>query len=102
MHSSCAAAAKRRIVRTAAQSKMSVVLASVEPKRNGYMLFAAIPDTAARAVVDTVRDPLPVLDHDLRIVAASRTLRQTFQFAGREIPGQPSPTRHSTPTSKAA
>ena len=37
--------------------------------------FAAIPDAAAlaHAIVDSVRDPLLVLDHDLRIVAASRT-----------------------------
>jgi hypothetical protein len=38
------------------------------------MPFTLIPNTAAlaRAIVDTVRDPLLVLDHDLRIVAASR------------------------------
>jgi PAS domain-containing protein len=42
--------------------------------------FAAIPDAAAlaHAIVDTVRDPLLVLDHDLRIVAASRAFFQIF------------------------
>ena len=42
------------------------------------MPFATIPDTAAlaRAIVDTVRDPLLVLDQELRIVAASRAFYQ--------------------------
>ncbi|MGP8121896.1 MAG: sensor histidine kinase [Xanthobacteraceae bacterium] len=53
------------------------------------MLFAAIPDTAALAlaIVDTVRDPLLVLDHDMRIVAASRAFYQTFQLVDRDLPG---------------
>ena len=34
----------------------------------------------AHAIVDTVRDPLLVLDPDLRIVAASRSFYQTFQL----------------------
>lgn len=48
------------------------------------MSFAAIPDTAAlaRAIVDTVRDPLLVLDQELLIVAASRAFYQTFQHPG--------------------
>jgi PAS domain-containing protein len=32
----------------------------------------------ARAIVDTVRDALIVLDRDLRVVAASRSFYQTF------------------------
>jgi two-component sensor histidine kinase len=53
------------------------------------MPFAAIPDAAAlaRAIVDTVRDPLLVLNQELRIVAASRTFYQTFQLAGHDIRG---------------
>lgn len=51
--------------------------------------FAAIPDAAAlaHAIVDSVRDPLLVLDHDLRIVAASRTFFQIFQIAGQDVRG---------------
>ena len=53
------------------------------------MLFAAIPDTAAlaRAIVDTVRDPLLVLDQELRIVAASRAFYQNFQLVDQDIRG---------------
>jgi len=51
--------------------------------------FAVVPDAAAlaHAIVDTVRDPLLVLDHDLRIVAASRAFYQIFQLAGQNIRG---------------
>jgi two-component sensor histidine kinase len=35
--------------------------------------------TLAHAIVDTVREPLIVLDHDLRVVAASRSYYQTFR-----------------------
>jgi PAS domain S-box-containing protein len=53
------------------------------------MPFAAIPDTAtlAHAIVDTVRDPLLVLDHDLRIVAANRAFHQAFQLVDQDIRG---------------
>jgi chemotaxis protein methyltransferase CheR len=53
------------------------------------MPFTLIPDTAAlaHAIVDTVRDPLLVLDHDLRIVAASRAFYQTFQLVDQDIRG---------------
>ena len=33
----------------------------------------------AQAIVDTVREPLLVLDKDLRVVAASRSFYMTFQ-----------------------
>lgn len=39
---------------------------------------AMIPRTLADAIVDTVREPLVVLDRDLRVVAASRSFYQTF------------------------
>ena len=34
--------------------------------------------TLAEAIVDTVREPLVVLDHDLRVIAASRSFYRTF------------------------
>ena len=43
--------------------------------------------TLARAIVDTVRDPLVVLDHDLRVIAASRSFYQTFRFARDDVRG---------------
>src|SRR5438045_7287478 len=43
--------------------------------------FAAHGDglALAQAIVDTVREPLLVLDKDLRVVAASRSFYLTFQ-----------------------
>ena len=43
--------------------------------------------TLAQAIVDTVRDPLLVLDQNLRIIAASRSFYQTFQLAPQNIRG---------------
>jgi two-component sensor histidine kinase len=43
--------------------------------------FAGVENASAltQAIVDTVREPLVVLDHDLRVVAASRSFYQTFK-----------------------
>ena len=41
----------------------------------------------AHAVVDTVRDPLVVLDHDLRVIAASRSFYQTFRLVRTDVRG---------------
>ncbi len=51
--------------------------------------FVDIKDgiTLAQAVVDTVRDPLVVLDHDLRVVAASRSFYKTFRLAREDVRG---------------
>jgi len=43
--------------------------------------------TVAHAIVDTVRDPLLVLDPDLRIVAASRSFYQAFQLVRQDVLG---------------
>ncbi len=42
----------------------------------------------AHAIIDTVRDPLLVLDQNQRIVAASRSFYQTFMLAGHDLRGQ--------------
>jgi PAS domain S-box-containing protein len=44
--------------------------------------------TLAQAIVDTVRDPLVVLDHDLRVVAAGRSFYQTFRLASDDVRGR--------------
>jgi len=51
--------------------------------------FVEVPDgfTLAHAIVDTVRDPLLVLDENLRIVAASRTFYQTFHLVDQDVRG---------------
>jgi PAS domain S-box-containing protein len=52
--------------------------------------FVDIQDgiTLANAIVDTVRDPLVVLDHDLRVIAASRSFYSTFRLVRDEVRGQ--------------
>jgi PAS domain S-box-containing protein len=52
--------------------------------------FGDIQDgiTLAHAIVDTVRDPLMVLDHDLRVGAASRSFYKTFRLAREDIRGR--------------
>jgi chemotaxis protein methyltransferase CheR len=53
--------------------------------------FADIPEgialALAHAIIDTVRDPLLVLDRDQRITAASRSFYQTFQIADQDVRG---------------
>jgi PAS domain S-box-containing protein len=43
--------------------------------------------TLAQAIVDTVRDPLVVLDRNLRVLAASRSFFQTFRLASDDVRG---------------
>ena len=52
--------------------------------------FVSIRDgiTLANAIVDTVRDPLVVLDHDLRVIAASRSFYETFRLVRDDVRGQ--------------
>jgi two-component sensor histidine kinase len=42
----------------------------------------------ARAIVDTIREPLLVLDKDLRVVAASRSFYVTFKMSRRAVQGR--------------
>lgn len=51
---------------------------------------AAIQDAIAlaQAIVDTVPDPLVILEEDLRVVAASRSFHQTFGFGPDEVRGR--------------
>jgi PAS domain S-box-containing protein len=52
--------------------------------------FVDIQDgiTLAQAIVDTIRDPLVVLDHNFRVIAASRTFYQTFQLVREDVRGR--------------
>jgi chemotaxis protein methyltransferase CheR len=43
--------------------------------------------TLAQAIVDTVRDPLVVLDQNLRVIAASRSFFQTFRLVSDDVRG---------------
>jgi PAS domain S-box-containing protein len=44
--------------------------------------------TLAQAIVDTVRDPLVVLDQKLRVIAASRSFLQTFGLLINDVSGR--------------
>ena len=52
--------------------------------------FAAFDNSRAlaQAIVDTVREPLLVLDKELRVIAASRSFYETFQAERSETQGQ--------------
>jgi two-component sensor histidine kinase len=43
----------------------------------------------AQAIVDTIRDPLLVLDQDLRVVTANRAFHRTFRMNHQDIQGRP-------------
>ena len=44
--------------------------------------------TLAQAIVDTIREPLLVLDADLRVVAASRSFYETFRMRPADVEGR--------------
>jgi len=46
------------------------------------------PRALAQAIVDTIREPLLVLDEDLRVMVASRAFYRTFHVAAQETQGQ--------------
>ena len=49
---------------------------------------ARVTQALAEGIVDTVREPLVVLDEQLRVVAAGRSFYRTFQVAPRETVGR--------------
>jgi len=53
--------------------------------------FSGLDDsqTLAQAIVDTIREPLVVLDKDLRVVAASRSFFLTFGMNRQDVQGRP-------------
>ncbi len=66
------------------------------PSTNGRALSDSLPiknlddaSALAQAIVDTIRDPLLVLDHNLRVVTANRSFYQMFGMAARDVRGRP-------------
>ena len=53
--------------------------------------FGSIEDgrALAQAIVDTIREPLLVLDKDLRVVAASRSFYLMFKINRQDVQGRP-------------
>ena len=43
----------------------------------------------AQAIVDTIREPLLVLDKDLRVVTANRSFYLTFSMKRQDVQGRP-------------
>ncbi|MGP0090666.1 MAG: response regulator [Xanthobacteraceae bacterium] len=50
---------------------------------------AARSGALTQAIVDTIREPLLVLDKDLRVVTASRSFYKTFKMVSRDVQGRP-------------
>ena len=55
--------------------------------RNPFAAVVAHGHSLAEAIVDTVREPLVVLDRDLRVIAASRSFYRTFAVEPRITQG---------------
>ena len=65
------------------------MFASTASKNAPYIdIPVGIALALSNAIIDTVRDPLLVLDEDQRITAASRSFYQTFKLAGQDLRGQ--------------
>ena len=56
-------------------------------KRNPFINIAHGHDLA-EAIVDAIREPLLVLDPDLRVIAASRSFYRTFAVTPRKTEGR--------------
>ncbi len=56
-------------------------------KRNPFIDIARGHDLA-EAIVDAIREPLLVLDPDLRVIAASRSFYRTFAVTPRKTQGK--------------
>ena len=65
------------------------MFASTASKNAPYIdIPVGIALALSNAIIDTVRDPLLVLDEDQRITAASRSFYQIFKLAGQDLRGQ--------------
>src|SRR5579872_1793000 len=60
-----------------------------KPWRPTHFVKAKAARTIAEGIVDTIREPLLVLDRSLRLVAASRAFCSTFKFDIGDIIGRP-------------
>jgi len=62
------------------------VAEETERKRVGKTILKA--EEYAESIVQTVREPLLVLDSDMRVISANRSFYQTFQVTPREVEGK--------------
>ncbi len=76
-----------------ALGKKQIILLAIEDitDRQALAVLKIAEDDArefAQSIIDTIREPLIVLDHDLRIVAASRAFYEVFHVKPEETIGQ--------------
>jgi PAS domain S-box-containing protein len=83
-----------RIHEIATRIRTSFAMASEQAHKTEMLEYSPLADrpfdinsALARAIVDTIRDPLLVLDRDLRIIAASRSFYTVFQTEPEETQG---------------
>jgi PAS domain S-box-containing protein len=83
-----------RIHEIATRIRTSFAMASKQAHKTEMLEYSPLTDrpfdinsALARAIVDTIRDPLLVLDRDLRIIAASRSFYTVFQTEPEETQG---------------
>jgi PAS domain S-box-containing protein len=83
-----------RIHEIATRIRTSFAMASKQAHKTEMLEYSPLADrpfdinsALARAIVDTIRDPLLVLDRDLRIIAASRSFYTVFQTEPEETQG---------------
>ena len=72
-----------------AQLEDLAMAASAEIALRESLSELQLAQSFSAAIVDTVREPLVVLDHQQRIVSANQALYRFFQVAEHEIIGQP-------------
>ena len=83
-----------RIHEIATRIRTSFAMAPKQAHKTEMLEYSPLADrpfdinsALARAIVDTIRDPLLVLDRDLRIIAASRSFYTVFQTEPEETQG---------------
>jgi two-component sensor histidine kinase len=71
------------------QTRATLATTKDNPWQPPHVVAADAARRVAQGIVDTIREPLLVLDRDLRVVAASRAFCSTFMLDIDEILGEP-------------
>jgi len=71
------------------QTRATLATTKDNPWQPAHVVTADAARRVAQGIVDTIREPLLVLDRDLRVVAASRAFCATFMFIIEDILGEP-------------
>ena len=71
------------------QDRTSFTIIRDKPWQPARLFETNVGRTITQGIVDTLREPLLVLDHGLRVVAASRAFCATFKLDISDIIGRP-------------